>query len=96
LLARWFEELERVRPTAEHLDLDWEGLGRPMEDITTILDTSGVRDIRDRASHLHRSQTTPFDSMPEDLRRAFLTTDHLIRFQPPWTGGPVERELGAR
>jgi LmbE family N-acetylglucosaminyl deacetylase len=96
LLAQWFEELERVRPTAEHLDLDREGLGRPMEDITTILDTSGVRDIRDRASLSHRSQTTPFDSMPEDLRRAFLTTDHLIRFQPPWTGGPVERVLGAR
>ena len=96
LLARWFEELERVRPTAEHLDLDREGLGRPETDITTILDTSDVRELRDRASELHRSQTAPFDSMPDDLRVAFLTTDHLIRMQPPWTGGPVERELGAR
>jgi N-acetyl-1-D-myo-inositol-2-amino-2-deoxy-alpha-D-glucopyranoside deacetylase len=67
-----------------------------MEDITTILDTSDVLDVRHRASAQHRSQTPPFDSMSEDLRLAFLTTDHLIRFQPPWGGGPSERELGAR
>ena len=78
----------------------WTSIARAlavrMTDITTILDTSDVRELRDRASELHRSQTAPFDSMPDDLRLAFLTTDHLIRMQPPWTGGPVERELGAR
>ena len=94
MLARWFEELERVRPTAEHLDLDRKGLGRPTEDITTILDTTDALDVRDRASALHRSQTAPFDSMSEDLRMAFLTNDHLIRFQPAWTDGPLEHELG--
>ena len=96
VLARWFEELERVRPDAEHLDLDREGLGRPMEDITTILDTSDAQDVREQASALHRSQTSPFDNMSEDLRAFFLTTDHLIRMQPPWTGGPLEHELGHR
>jgi LmbE family N-acetylglucosaminyl deacetylase len=96
LLARWFEELERVRPGAEHLDLERDGLGRPMEDVTTILDTADVRAARERATALHRSQTSPFDDMPEDLRTSFLTTDHLIRIQPPWTTGAVEQHLGHR
>jgi LmbE family N-acetylglucosaminyl deacetylase len=96
LLARWFEELATVRPGAEHLDLDRESLGRPIEDITTIVDTSDVRAVRERATALHRSQTPPFDDMSEELRSSFLTTEHLIRFQPPWVGGAVEQELGYR
>jgi hypothetical protein len=96
LLAQWFDELERVRPDSGHLelDLDRDGLGRPIEDISTILDTSDVLDIRNRASALHRSQVPPFDSMTEDLRNNFLTRDHLVRVQPPWPGGEVEGSLG--
>ena len=30
----------------------------------------------------------------EDLRDTFLTRDHLVRVQPPWAGGDVERSLG--
>lgn len=96
VLSKWFAELERVRPGSEHLDLDLdrEGLGRPLEEITTVLDTSDVLDLRNRASELHRSQKTPFDAMSEQLRDEFLTQDHLVRLQPPWTGGELERSLG--
>ena len=94
LLASWFAELERVRPGSDHLDLDREGLGRPVEEITTVLDTADVLDVRSSASELHRSQTPPFDSMPEHLRVEFLSRDHLVRLQPPWEGGALEDSLG--
>jgi N-acetyl-1-D-myo-inositol-2-amino-2-deoxy-alpha-D-glucopyranoside deacetylase len=93
LLARWFAALENVRPESAHLDLDRQGLGRPDGDITTVLDVRGFRDVRDRAIRLHASQTTPFDGMPADLRDVFLDFDSLVRLQPPWTGGEIEREL---
>jgi LmbE family N-acetylglucosaminyl deacetylase len=94
VLSKWFAELERVRPGSGHLDPDREGLGRPLEEITTVLDTSDVLELRTRASELHRSQKTPFDDMSEQLRDEFLTQDHLARLQPPWSGGEVERSLG--
>lgn len=95
MMARWFAEMERSRPHSEHLelDLDRDGIGRPQSDITTVLDVSGFRDQRIRAMAEHRSQQPPFDGMPHDLAEEFLSTDHLVRVQPPWPGGPVEREL---
>ena len=41
----------------------------------------------------HASQTAPFDGMPADLLDTFLDTDSLVRLQPPWDGGEVERDL---
>jgi LmbE family N-acetylglucosaminyl deacetylase len=96
ILSKWFAELEQVRPDSAHLDLDLdrEGLGRPLEQITTVLDTSDVLDLRNRASEIHRSQKAPFDAMSDPLRHEFLTRDHLVRLQPPWIGGATERSLG--
>ncbi|MGZ4592191.1 MAG: PIG-L deacetylase family protein [Actinomycetes bacterium] len=96
LMAQWFEELERLRPNSGHLELDLDrtGVGRPLADITTVLDTSDVLEVHNRATALHRSQTPPFDGMPAHVRAAFLTRDHLVRVQPPWTGGDVECDLG--
>jgi N-acetyl-1-D-myo-inositol-2-amino-2-deoxy-alpha-D-glucopyranoside deacetylase len=93
VLAMWFAQLENVRPESAHLDLDRQGLGRPDEDITTILDLRSVRAIRERAMTEHASQTAPFDGMPADLLDTFLDTDSLVRLQPPWSGGEVERDL---
>jgi hypothetical protein len=31
--------------------------------------------------------------MPEDLVDAYLSTDRLVRVQPPWPGGEQERSL---
>ena len=86
LLARWFEELERVRPTAEHLDLDREGLGRPTEDITTILDTSDVLDVRVRAT-----RSAPQPDIP--LRRHARGPAAGVpgRRQPDPLPGPLDR-----
>lgn len=93
MMVRWFAEMERSRPDSEHLDLDRAGIGRPESDITTVLDVSGFRGQRTRAMAEHRSQQPPFDGMPAELAEEFLGTDHLVRVQPPWPGGPVERAL---
>ena len=92
LLGRWFDELSRVRPGSGHLDLDQSGLGRPTDQITTILDVSHVRHIRDTAIALHASQTSPYEGMPADLRDQFLLTDRLVKLQPAHTG-ELERSL---
>jgi hypothetical protein len=33
------------------------------------------------------------DGLPDDAQRAWLGREHLIRLNPPWTGGPGERDL---
>jgi LmbE family N-acetylglucosaminyl deacetylase len=93
LLARWFAELEHVRPESAHLDLDRQGLGRPDGDVTTILDVAHLMPLRERVIARHRSQTSPYDGMPADLRAEFLRTDRLVRLQPAWAGGDPERAL---
>jgi len=92
-LARWFAELEHVRPESEHLDLDQQGIGRPEADITTVLDVAHLRPLRERAFALHGSQTGPMDGMSDEVRTAFLERDYFVRIQPPWTGGEQETSL---
>ena len=74
-------------------DFDREGLGRPDDLVTTVIDTSDVRELRERAIRLHASQTSPFEGMPEDFRTAFLATDYLARLAPAWDGGAQETAL---
>jgi N-acetyl-1-D-myo-inositol-2-amino-2-deoxy-alpha-D-glucopyranoside deacetylase len=57
-------------------------LGTPDEEITMTIDTSAFLDQRWRAIRLHASQAPPFDAMPPEMQRAFLTRDHLIRVDP--------------
>jgi LmbE family N-acetylglucosaminyl deacetylase len=71
----------------------YDELGTPDEQITTVVDTSDQLDLRWRAMRMHASQVPPYDAMAPDLQRAFLTADHLIRVDPPWTSEAVEREL---
>jgi N-acetyl-1-D-myo-inositol-2-amino-2-deoxy-alpha-D-glucopyranoside deacetylase len=68
-------------------------LGTPDEDFTTIIDTSEFLDQRWQAIRLHASQIPPFDAMPEEMQRAFLTRECLLRLDPPPNGGPVATEL---
>src|SRR5206468_6310378 len=93
LLARWFAELESVRPDSAHLDLDRQGLGRPDEQITTVLDVADLQPLREQAIAQHVSQTSPYDGMPAELRDDFLRTDRLVRLHPVWTGGAVQTTI---
>jgi LmbE family N-acetylglucosaminyl deacetylase len=95
LIARWFAELEQVRPDMEHLELglDRDGLGRADSEITAIVDVRHVREVRERASAKHASQQTPFEGMPAELRDEFLDTDHFVLLQPAWGSGELERSI---
>jgi LmbE family N-acetylglucosaminyl deacetylase len=93
LLARWFERLHDTDPEAGHLQLETTELGRPDDDITTVVDVSDHIDRRRSAIALHRSQRSPYDDMPDDLVDAFLRCDRFVRVEPPWAGGEIETAL---
>jgi LmbE family N-acetylglucosaminyl deacetylase len=94
LLQRWVDYALRDQPDREHLHAEVPLLGTPDEDLTTRLDTGQYVDLRWRAIRAHATQVSPFVGLPADLQQAFLATDHLRRVVPPWSGGPVETELG--
>ena len=91
LMREWVAVLQRQRPDAAHLALG--DLGTPDSQITTVIDTTDVRDARDAAIALHASQTPPFAVMPAWLQDEFLCRDALRRIVPAWEGGPVETAL---
>ncbi len=93
LLERWLEAQRAANPDKEHLALDTTELGRPDENITTVLDVTAHVGLRREAIALHRSQQSPYEGMPPDLVEAFLSHDHLVRVEPPWPGGPIETTL---
>lgn len=93
LVRRWVEHLREGQPDSEHLDLDLDALGTPDDEITTVLDTAGLESRRREAIRMHASQCSPYEVMPPDLQREFLTVDRLRRVVPPWAGGPVEHDL---
>jgi LmbE family N-acetylglucosaminyl deacetylase len=93
LMRAWVEHALREEPHRDHLRAELADLGTPDESITTVLDTRRHLGLRWRAIREHRSQVSPFDTLPAPLQDAFLTFDHLRRVLPAWTGGRVERVL---
>jgi LmbE family N-acetylglucosaminyl deacetylase len=91
LMRRWAQHMASAKADSVYLSLG--ELGTPDEEITTLLDSSAFEARRWAAIQLHRSQASPFDDLPDDLRHAFLGSDALRRVFPPWTGGPVETRL---
>jgi LmbE family N-acetylglucosaminyl deacetylase len=68
-------------------------IGTPNEQFTTVVDTSTHLAAREAAIALHRSQSSPYDGLPDDLKRVFLTSEHLTRVSPAWPGGPLESDI---
>ncbi len=91
LMREWAEIIRADTPESAYLAV--RELGTPAERITTVIDTADLLDRREEAIALHASQTSPYEVMPDELRRAFLTAERLQRVVPPWTGGPVETAL---
>lgn len=91
LMRKWVDALRREHPESQHLGLG--DLGTPEEQITTVIDTTELLELRERAIAVHRSQTSPYEVMPAELRREFLTAERLRRLRPAWTGGTVETEI---
>ncbi len=68
-------------------------IGTPDDELTTVVDTATHYRTRTAAIALHASQSSPFDGLPDELHRAFLGTDHLVRARPAWDGGGQESTL---
>ncbi len=93
VIQAWFGHLAAARPGSEYEPEPPPDVGRTIDEVTTILDGRPYLELRHRATAAHASQRPPFAGMPDDLAELFLATDHLVRVQPPWTGGDVERSL---
>jgi LmbE family N-acetylglucosaminyl deacetylase len=91
LMRKWVEALVREQPESEHLGLG--ELGTPEDKITTVVDTTKFLKLREEAIAVHRSQTSPYEVMPDELRQQFLTAERLQRVRPDWDGGPVETDI---
>ena len=74
LMRRWAEE--QAGRDSVYLELDLDALGRPDAELVA-LDTSSVLAVREAAIACHRSQASPYDGLSPELRRAFLTIDHI-------------------
>ena len=81
LMDRWVAHMAETRPEMAHLR--YADLGTPDEEIAVVLDTADHLDARERAIAVHATQTSPYEGLPDDLRRAFLTREHLVRVQLP-------------
>ena len=88
LMREWAEIIRADAPDSAYLAV--RELGTPTEDVTTVIDTADLLSVREEAIALHRSQTSPYEVMPPDLREAFLTAERLRRVRPPWDGGEPE------
>lgn len=91
LMRQWADLLASRNTSADYLAFG--ELGTPAEEISTILDTRAHLAVREAAMAAHTSQASPYDDLPDDLRKAFLCTDHLKRVVPPWSGGEHESSL---
>jgi LmbE family N-acetylglucosaminyl deacetylase len=80
LMRRWAEVMTERNPGSSYLALG--ELGTPDDEIDLVIDTDELYERRERAIALHRSQVSPFEGLPQDLRREWLTTEHLV--------GPLE------
>jgi LmbE family N-acetylglucosaminyl deacetylase len=81
LMRRWVAEMHALRPDTPYLGLDLDGLGTPDSQLTSI-DVSRYVAQREQAIACHRSQTSPFEGLSAELRRAFLSTDFVQYVTP--------------
>ncbi len=82
LMRRWVEVMTERDPGSDYLALG--ELGTPDEEIDLVIDTAAHLDRREQAIRLHRSQVSPFEGLPADLRREWLSVEHLL--------GPVRED----
>lgn len=94
LMQRWVAWTLESQPQRQHVTGDdVPVLGTPDAEITTLLDVRGHRDRLARAMAEHASQDSPYGSLPQDLRDAFLDVARARRVVPAWEGGAPEHAL---
>jgi N-acetyl-1-D-myo-inositol-2-amino-2-deoxy-alpha-D-glucopyranoside deacetylase len=76
LMRRWIEEMRANQSETVYLDLDLDSLGTPDSQLMAI-DVGSFLAVRERAIACHRSQSSPYEGLSPELRRAFLSTDFI-------------------
>jgi LmbE family N-acetylglucosaminyl deacetylase len=89
-MVGWAKQMVALGRLEKYHDME---LGRPDDEITTVVDVADVLDARRAAIAAHRTQASPLAGLSPDLERVFLTRDHFVRLVPPWAGGPQETSL---
>ena len=90
LMARWTAVESGRDPASVYLEIE---MGRPDDEITTVIDGREVRaQVEDAIGH-HRTQRSPYDGLPDELRTAFLEADHLVRVRPAYSDATMERSI---
>jgi LmbE family N-acetylglucosaminyl deacetylase len=90
LMVPWLNEMRSLQKLEAYTDLD---IGKPDDELTTILDVVDVIETRRAAIAVHRTQHGPFVGLSADLEQRILGEVHLVRAHPAWTGGAVETSL---
>ncbi len=90
VIKRWQVEMKELGLLPQYVEIE---LGRPDEEMTTVIAADDVLETRWAAVKEHRTQTSPFAAVSPELQRDILSTVHLVRVAPPWNGGPVETSL---
>ena len=86
----WLAEMKAQGLLEAYVDLE---LGRPEDEITTVVDVREVMETRRAAIAEHRTQLSPFTGVTAALEDRMLGYDHYMRVVPPWTDGPKETDL---
>lgn len=87
MLREFQEAIRATGGESDFADLDVETMGIADEEITTVVDVAPYADKKVRAASLHRTQIEggdPFSWLPESLRARFLSTEYLVRVEPPF------------
>ncbi|MDP3894717.1 PIG-L deacetylase family protein, partial [Nocardioides sp.] len=93
LMRRWVAHVRADQPDKEHVRDGEMALGTPDEEISTLIDVREHREPLAQAAAAHRSQDSPYDRLPPDLRDAFLNTARARRVRPTWDGATLEDTL---
>jgi len=92
-MRKWFQYIREHDPENEMAKIDPTTVGVEDNTITTILDVSNYVDIRLKAAEKHRSQRSPFNTLPRQMTQEVLCRDFWIRAEPAWAGSEPETDL---
>jgi LmbE family N-acetylglucosaminyl deacetylase len=82
-----------MRGTGIHEGLHEIELGRPDDELTTVVDVSHLCELRWTAICEHKTQLSPYHGVSDETRRRMLMNDYFVRAIPAWDGGPQETQI---
>ena len=95
-MAREFQAaLIRGGIQSDFATMDTETIGVDDGEVTTVVDVGKYAEQKERAGNCHRTQigdNEVFSWLPEAARTRFLSAEHLVRAEPPFSLGRDARE----